>query len=92
MQDIYKPKDLLASLFLLEPTLGRKALKVLERKTVRKNEYDSLISNGTWTVFHLSKVKKIIENKWVFRTKLKVHKSLDKYKSIIVTKGFKQTK
>lgn len=61
MQDIYKPKDLLASLFLLEPTLGRKALKVLERKTVRKNEYDSLISNGTWTMFHLSEVKKSLK-------------------------------
>lgn len=31
---------------------------------------------------------KVIGNKWVFRTKLKANKALDKYKSHLVPKGF----
>lgn len=41
---------------------------------------------------HPPKESKIIRNKWVFRKKMKIDRSLNKYKSRVGYKGFQQTK
>lgn len=53
--------------------------------------YDSLIKNGTQELVPKSRGGKIIGHKWVFKTKLQVDKTLEKYKSRELAKGFHQT-
>lgn len=50
------------------------------------------MKKGTWELIPPPKGSKIIGNKCVFRTKLKGDRTLDKYKSRVVAKGFQQTK
>lgn len=48
------------------------------------------MSNNTWDVVHLPEGKKPIGCKWVFKTKLKVDGSIERFKTRLVVKGFNQ--
>ena len=52
------------------------------------NEYDALIKNDTWRLVDPPISIKLIGSKWVFKTKYKANGSLDKYKEILVAKGY----
>lgn len=69
----------------------RVALKIPEWHNEIQREYDSLIKNGIWKLVPLYKGSKILVNKWIFKTKLKANRALDKYKSKVVAKCFPQT-
>ena len=47
------------------------------------------ITPGTWVPN--TDVPRVVQCKWVFRTKFKADGSLDKYKARLVAKGFQQT-
>ena len=51
---------------------------------------ESLISNRTWKLVDLPPGCKTIDCKWVLRKKLKPDGSIDKFKTRLVVKGFKQ--
>ena len=51
---------------------------------------ESLISNRTQKLVDLPPGYKAIGCKWVLREKLKLNGSIDKFKTILVAKGFKQ--
>ena len=51
---------------------------------------ESLISNRTWKLLDLPPGCKTIGCKWVLRKKLKPDGSIDKFKTKLVAKGFKQ--
>ena len=51
---------------------------------------DSLAPNRTWYLVDLPAGCKTIWCKWVFRKKLEVHGTVDKYEAPLVTKGYKQ--
>lgn len=53
-------------------------------------EYNTLVKNPTWDLVSSSKASHVVQNKCVFRVKLKVDESLDKYKARLVAKGFQQ--
>jgi len=55
-----------------------------------KDEYDSIIENGTYTLVPPPEDRKLIQNKWVFKIKYKDDGSIDKYKARLVVKGFTQ--
>lgn len=57
-------------------------------KGVVKSEIDSIISNRTWELVDLTPACTIIGCKWIFRRKLKMHGSVDKYNDRLVAKGF----
>ena len=59
-------------------------------KEVVNNEIESLIYNRTWKLVDLSPGCKTIGCKWVLRKKLKSDGSIDKFKTRLVAKGFKQ--
>jgi hypothetical protein len=51
---------------------------------------DSLISNNTWKLVDLPPGCKPIGCKWVHRRKLKPDRTIEKFKTKLVAKGFKQ--
>ncbi|KAI5316951.1 hypothetical protein L3X38_036658 [Prunus dulcis] len=61
-------------------------------KDAINDEFQSIIQNNTWMLMNLPVGNKVIECKWVFRKKLKLDGSIDKYKARLVAKGFTQKK
>ena len=57
-----------------------------------KDEYQSLIENGTWTLVPRPRQRKIIKCKWVFKRKRDVNRSIERYKARLCAKGFTQIK
>ena len=80
---IFKPK-LLTVTGCPEPANISLALTDPNWKKAMNDEYQALIRNHTNATL-------VVQCKWVFRTKLKVDGSLDKYKARLVAKGFQQT-
>jgi hypothetical protein len=59
-------------------------------KLVMDAEYDALMNNKTWHLVPPQKGRNVIDNKWVYKIKCKADGSLDRYKTRLVVKGFKQ--
>ena len=51
---------------------------------------DSIIQNGTWILTDLPPGCEALNSKWIFKTKMKVDGSIDKYKARLVIQGFRQ--
>ncbi|KAH9293226.1 hypothetical protein KI387_041571, partial [Taxus chinensis] len=73
-----------------EPENVREALSQPQWKEAMDTEYDSLMKNQTWELVDLPIGKKPIGCKWVFKTKYKVDRSIDKHKACLVAKGYAQ--
>ena len=61
-------------------------------KEVIQSEIDSIFQNHTWELVDLPPGCKPLGSKWIFKRKMKVDGSIDKYKARLVTKGYKQKK
>ena len=61
-------------------------------KEAINNKIDSIMSNHEWEIVNLPPGVKPIGCKWIFKKKLKVDGSIDKYKARLVAKGFTQKK
>lgn len=57
-----------------------------------EKEYKALPANDTWVLVPPPPGKKIIRNRWVYVVKLKPDRTLERYKSIVVTKWYDQVK
>lgn len=55
-----------------------------------KEEYESLIKNGTWEIVERPGDQKIIDNRWVYKLKKNLDGSIDRYKARLVARGFTQ--
>jgi hypothetical protein len=44
-------------------------------------EYEALLSNGTWDLVSWPPGANVVTNKWIFKNKLKADGSLDRYKA-----------
>lgn len=53
-------------------------------------EYEALISSGTWTLCPRPLKHSVIRNKWVYKIKQKSDGSIDRFKAHFVAKGFEQ--
>ena len=53
---------------------------------------DTIIGNNTWILVDLPLGSIPIGCKWIFKRKLKVDGSIEKFKVVLVAKGFKQKK
>jgi hypothetical protein len=53
-------------------------------------EYDAEIKNQTWKIVECLEDVKISSGKWIYRIKYKSNGEIDKYKDILVAKGFSQ--
>jgi hypothetical protein len=76
-----------------DPTPLEEALSSIDSDFWREainDEMDSLISNNTWKLVDLPPGCKTIGCKWVLRRKLKPDGTIEKFKTRLVAKGFKQ--
>ena len=53
-------------------------------------EYNSIIKNDTWELTKLPNNKVPIGWKWLYKSNFNVDGSIDKYKAILVAKGYSQ--
>jgi hypothetical protein len=62
-----------------------------EWECVMQKEYDSLMTNNTWTLVPLPVGRKPVSYKWVFKIKQGANGAVECYKVILLAKGFTQT-
>jgi hypothetical protein len=55
-----------------------------------KNEMDSILTNGTWEIYDCPVGCKPVGCQWIFKKKLKLDGTINKYKARLVAKGFTQ--
>jgi hypothetical protein len=60
------------------------------RKLAMNDKFHALIKNKTWHLVPPQKGSNIIDCMWVYKIKIKQDGSLDRYKTRLVEKGFKQ--
>jgi hypothetical protein len=53
-------------------------------------EYQALVKNNPWHLVPRSKAKNVIDSKWVYKIKRHPDGLIDRYKTRLVAKGFKQ--
>nr|GEV13092.1 zinc finger, CCHC-type [Tanacetum cinerariifolium] len=63
---------------------------VLEEKEAINDEIDSIMGNNTWVLTDLPPGCKPLSCKWIFKRKLKVDGTIEKFKARLVIQGFKQ--
>ena len=59
-------------------------------KAAIDSELESLIKNKTWKLTPLPSNRKPISSKWIFKIKTNPDGSIQRYKAMLVTKGFTQ--
>ena len=57
-------------------------------KEAVRSEMDSIMSNGTWEVVERPYGCKSVGCKWVFKKKFRPDGTVEKYKAMLVTKGY----
>lgn len=55
-----------------------------------EKKINAIKQNDTWDVCELPKGKKMVSSKWVYKIKCKSDGSVERYKAILVVKGFTQ--
>lgn len=86
---MYKDYDLMTrDMNVVEPLNYEKAKYHKEWMDAMKEEYDSIIKNETWEFTLFSENKSPIGSKWLFKYKFNFDGSIDKYKAILVAKGY----
>ena len=55
------------------------------------DEYNALMHNQTKVLVPPTNQMKIVDNKWMFRTKYHADDNIQGYKACLVAKGFQQT-
>ena len=73
-----------------DPTTFESAVKEEKWQKAMDDEINSIEKNDTWELCDLPKGHKTIGVKWVFKTKLNKYGGVDKYKTRLVAKGYKQ--
>ena len=73
-----------------EPRSLDEALVSPDWKAAMDTEFQALIKNQTWHLVSPTSDQNIIDCKWVYKVKRKADGSIDRYKTSLVAKGFKQ--
>jgi hypothetical protein len=86
------PKALIATTCSddVEPTSYSSAAQHPAWRAAMNIEFDTLLSNGTWTLVPPTANTNIVGCKWVFHLKRKADGTIDRYKARLVAKGFHQ--
>ena len=85
--------DFLTFMVESEPQTYREAVTSSDGpqwKEAIKSEIDSILQNHTWELVDLPPGCKPLGYRWIFKKKMKVDGSVDKYKARLVIKGFRQ--
>nr|GEX87886.1 zinc finger, CCHC-type [Tanacetum cinerariifolium] len=79
----FRPKF---QLYLIEGTRD----KDVTWKEAINDEMDSIMGNNTWVLVDLPLGYKLLGCKWIFKRKLKVNGTVEKFKARLVIRGFRQ--
>jgi hypothetical protein len=85
-----KPTVLHAALSESEPPCFSKATTDSRWREAMAQEFDALISNGTWTLCPRPSQQHVIKNRWVYKIKQRPDGSIDRFKARLVAKGYEQ--
>jgi hypothetical protein len=72
------------------PSSARAALTDPYWRAAMEEEYEAMISNGTWELVPRPQGSNVVTGKWVFTHKLRADGTLDRYKARWVLRGFTQ--
>jgi hypothetical protein len=84
--------DFLTFMLEDEPQSFKEAMSMPEAllwKEAVNSEIESILQNHTWELVDLPPGCKPLGYKWIFKRKMKVDESIDKYKARLVVKGYK---
>ena len=73
---------------IVEPTNYKEASQFDEWRATMNEEFESIIKNHTWDLVELPEGKIPIGCKWLYKPKFNADGSIEKFKSIFVTKGY----
>ncbi|XP_062173574.1 uncharacterized protein LOC133879040 [Alnus glutinosa] len=73
-----------------EPTSFTKATTNSRWREAMLQEFQALVSNGTWTLCPRPLHHNIVRNKWVYKIKQKPDGSVERFKAGLVARGFEQ--
>lgn len=76
---------------VLEPKSYSEACENLQWFEAIQKELKALEENEIWTIMPLPKHKKSIGSKWVYKVKLKLDGTIERFKARLVAKGYNQT-
>ncbi|KAL6340900.1 hypothetical protein AAG906_032011 [Vitis piasezkii] len=74
----------------IEPHTINQALTDPKWRQAMNDEFDALVRNGTWELVPSTSMQNLVGCKWVFRIKRILDGFIDRYKVILVAKGFHQ--
>lgn len=74
----------------IEPMPYLEALQQPNWKSAMDEEFDDLHKNKTWHLVPFRRGINIIDSKWVYKLKKKVEDNIERYKTQLVAKGFRQ--
>ena len=80
----------LSVIAIAEPTSFTQANRHSHWRKAMTDELKALKANNTWSLTHLPLGKHPIGSKWVYKVKLKVDGSLERYKARLVAKSYTQ--
>ena len=72
------------------PSTYLQASKHAHWRAAMQDEYNALISTGTWSIVPSHPSQNVVGCKWVFRVKKKADGTIDRFKARLVAKGFHQ--
>jgi hypothetical protein len=61
-----------------------------EWKVAMNEDMNSLMKNDTWDLVEKPENRSVIDNRWVYKVKLNLDCSLDKFKATLIAKGCSQ--
>lgn len=53
-----------------------------------EKEFEAIRQNNTWVLVPYSEDQKVVDCKWVFKTKYKANGEVERFKARLVAKGF----
>jgi hypothetical protein len=86
----HPPASLPAAPSEIEPSCYTKAASDARWRDAMSQEYQALLTNGTWTLCPRPSNQHVIRNKWVYRIKHKPDGNIERFKARLVAKGFEQ--
>lgn len=79
--------------FVDEPSTYKQAIESTEKEEWAKamrEEYDSLMKNKTWTLVDRPLNESVVTNRWIFKKKMNIDGSVERFKARLVARGFTQ--
>ena len=70
------------------PSKYEEATKKKEWKDAMIEEYQSIMKNDFWEIVLRPERKSVMNSKWIYKIKHVVDGNIEKYKAIIITRGF----